>query len=157
MTISLELDDDGRLGKYSCTMLLFEVKGTGNCERTIREIIDAGVQLKPSRHFGGEANALVIRTEAGRPRLPLGYLLALGQVAGELIQRAKKKRPNRPDATVWATYHNGTPEPAFQANCKSDDTRQKREQRICENPPGRESERTANEADDNTAKEPRTE
>ena len=142
MTISLELDDDGHLGKYSCTMLLFEVNGTGDFERTTREIINAGAQLKPSRHFGGEANALVIRTEAGRPRLPLGYLLALGQVAGELIQRAKKKRPNRPNATVWATYHNGTPEAAFQANW------------MCENPPGRESDRTANAGEADTAKEP---
>ena len=138
MTISLRLDDDARLGAFSCTMLHFEVRGKDDAEETSRRIVDAGRRLHPSRDFGGSANALVIRTESGRRELPMSYLIALGQVAGRLVREAKARRPKRPSATIWATYESGSPATAHQAHGDKTVPGGTRATRTCADPPGTE-------------------
>ena len=109
--IELQLTDTGVLGTLPCsTLRLRAYEPADDAEETILAILREGAALRPGPRFGGEAKALLIRDAADVPRyLPLGYTLALGQVAGRLCEMAGRGSARNEPVSVWYTHGHSSP------------------------------------------------
>ena len=119
LDVRLTLSEEGSVeGKGCSTLELLSADKFGGVDETMEAILEAGTQLWPSPEFGGEARILLVRSETAAPDLPLGYLIALGQVARRLVDIDFRQCPHHTRATVWTTYRGADPELAVRIGVK---------------------------------------
>ena len=132
--IQLMLEDTGALGTELCSTLRI----TSNAkvkegEETIDLVLACGAKLHPSPMFGRTARALVLQIEDVKNLLPLGYLLAIGQISRWLCEMDHRRKPHARKVSVWVTHSTGTSTLATQINEHITPAQKARKQKVYRN------------------------
>ena len=102
-------------------------------EETIDLVLACGAKLHPSPMFGRTARALVLQIEDVKNLLPLGYLLAIGQISRWLCEMDHRRKPHARKVSVWVTHSTGTSTLATQINEHITPAQKARKQKVYRN------------------------